>query len=120
MAPESQKPNGMVQALAQLAQSGHAWIQFGTLALIGLSGIGNWVATWNSANQNKEQIEINRRISWEGEQRIREDVRRQVAEIHDWIRESKDDFDRGNADSAANKRTLNELENKVDRLLKKP
>lgn len=103
---EAKKANGMAHVLASLATSGSAWVQLGTLALIGLSGLGNWIATWNSANENKAQIEINRRVAWEGEQRIRDDVRREIQEIHEWIRESKDDFEKGNRDSAANRKML--------------
>ena len=95
--------------LTTLAQSGHAWVQFGTLALIALSGLGNWVATWNSADRNKTEIEVSRRVAWEGEQRIREELRKQVNEIHAWMKDATDEFHKGNEDSAANRRTLNQV-----------
>jgi len=101
--------NGVVHLLATLAQSGNAWVQFGTLALIGITGLGNWVATWNSADRNKQEIEINRRVAWEGEQRIKQVVFQQIAEIHDWMKRATDEFHQGNADSAANKKILAEF-----------
>jgi Flp pilus assembly protein TadB len=103
------KSNGAIALLAKLAQSGHAWVQFGILVLVGLSGLGNWVATWNSANRNKEEIEVNRRVAWEGEQRIRDDVRRQVEEMHRWMTDATKEFHQGNQDSAANRKMLEEL-----------
>lgn len=119
---EAQKPNGLMTALSFLAQSGHIWVQFGTLLLIAITGLFNWVATWKSSDRNKEELQINRRVAWEGEQRIRDDVRKQVQEIHDWIKESKDDFNRGNADSAENRKMLTELTrdiNDIERRLSK-
>lgn len=107
--PNGGKPNGALALLTTLAQSGHAWVQFGTLALIALSGIGNWVATWNSADRNKEEIEVSRRVAWEGEQRIKQELVKQVAEIHAWMHDATDEFHRGNADSAANRKTLNQV-----------
>lgn len=113
MSPEGQsKRNGALAALTSLAQSGHAWVQFGVIVLIGLSGLGNWIATWNSADRNKQEIEISRRVAWEGEQRIREDVRKQVAEMHRWMQEATEEFHRGNEDSAANRKMLEDLTKK--------
>jgi len=106
---EEAKKNGVVAVLTQLAHSGHAWVQFGTLILIGLSGFGNWVATWKSADRNKDEIEISRRATWEASERVRQEVFRQVSEIHKWMQEATDEFHKGNADSAANRRTLNQL-----------
>ena len=108
MDPEKQisHKNNTTALLSTLAQSGHAWVQFGTLALIALSGIGNWVATWNSSDRNRTEIEVSRRVAYESEQRIRQEVSRQVAEIHSWMQEATDEFHRGNADSADNKKIL--------------
>jgi hypothetical protein len=120
MPQEGQQPkNGIIALLTTLAQSGHAWVQFGTLLLIALTGTTNWVATWNSANQNKEQIEINRRNAWEGEQRIKAEVVRQVNEIHNWMREATAEFHQGNIDSAKNRKTLTELSDKLDQIERK-
>jgi hypothetical protein len=77
--------------------------------LIGITGLGNWVATWNSADRNKTEIEINRRVAWEGEQRLKAELIRQVAEIHNWMRDATTEFHQGNADSAANKKLLNQF-----------
>jgi len=99
----------MMALLTTLAQSGHAWVQFGTLLLIAVTGVFNWVATWNASDRNKEELQVNRRVAWEGEQRLREDMRKQLQEVHDWIKESKDDFNRGNQDSAENRKMLTNL-----------
>jgi len=106
---EEAKKNGVVAVLTQLAHSGHAWVQFGTLVLIGLTGLGNWVATWESADRNKDEIEISRKVAWEGQEKVKDEVRRQVADIHKWMIEATEEFHKGNADSAANRRTLNQL-----------
>lgn len=104
-----EKKNGLVTVLASLAQHGSAWVQFGTLVLIGLAGLGNWVATWKSADRNKEEIEVSRRVNWEGQERIKQEFIRQVSEIHRWMSEATDEFHKGNADSAANRKMLNQL-----------
>lgn len=96
----------MVAALSTLAQSSNRWVQLGTLGLIAFSGFGNWVATWNSSDRNKQEIEISRRVAWEGEQRIRDEVRKQVADIHEWMRNATAEFHQGNEDSAKNRKTL--------------
>lgn len=106
--------NGLTGLLTMLAHSSNAWVQAGTLVLIAFSGLGNWVATWNSADRNKTEIEISRRVAWEGEQRIREDVRKQVADIHKWMSDATEEFHKGNADSAANRRMLAKLSDEVD------
>ena len=104
----------MSSVLTSLAHSTDRWVQLGTLALIGLSGFGNWVATWNSADRNKEEIEINRRVAAEGEARIRAEVVRQVQDIHTWMREASDEFHKGNEDSAVTRKTLTELVHHLD------
>src|SRR5215831_15501129 len=96
--PSKPPPNGMSSVLTSLAHSTDRWVQLGTLALIAFSGLRNWVATWNSADRNKEEIEINRRVAAEGEARIRTEVIRQVQEIHGWLRESADEFHKDNED----------------------
>jgi hypothetical protein len=117
---ENSNKNGTIALLSRLAQSGHPYVQLGILVLVGLSGLGNWVATWNSANRNKDEIEVSRRVNYEGQQRIREEVARQVSEIHRWINESRDEFHNGNKDSAANRQMLEDVTKKIDELTKKP
>ena len=112
--PSKPPPNGMSSVLRSLAHSTDRWVQLGTLALIAFSGVGNWVATSNSADRNKEQIEINRRVAAEGEARIRAEVVRQVQEIHTWMREASDEFHKGNEDSAVTRKTLTELVHHLD------
>jgi len=110
---EEEKKNGLLTVLGQLAHSGHAWVQFGTLVLIGLTGLGNWVATWKSADRNKDEIEISRRVAFEGEQRIKQELVRQVAEIHKWMKDATDEFHEGNADSAFNRKMLTGMEEEL-------
>jgi len=100
------KPNSHAALLTTLAQSSHAWVQFGTLLLVGLAGLGNWVATWNSSNQNRQEIEVSRRVNWEGQERLKAELIRQVDEIHSWMREATGEFHQGNADSSQNKKIL--------------
>jgi hypothetical protein len=117
--PNAKPPNGMTALLMTLAHSSDKWVQLGTLGLIALSGIGNWVATWNSADRNKGEIEISRRVAWEGEQRIKAEVITQVREMHDWIEQARTSFSQGNADSAENRRMLVKLTQDVDELERK-
>ena len=98
--------NHTAALLSTLAQSGNKWVQLATVGLVALSGIGNWVATWNSGDKSRTEIEISRRVAYEGEQRIRQEVQRQVSDIHKWMSEATDEFHRGNADSADNKKIL--------------
>jgi hypothetical protein len=98
--------NGASSVLSTLAKSSDRWVQLGTLGLIALSGAGNWVATWNSADRNKQEIEVSRRVAWEGEQRIKAEVIRQVQEMHDWMAQARVAFSQGNSDSAANRKML--------------
>jgi len=104
----------MAALLNTLASTGDHWVKLGTLALVAVVGIGNWLATWNSSDRNKEEIEISRRVAWEGEQRIREDVRHQIDDIHTWMDQARAEFHKGNEDSANNRRMLQRL---VDKLL---
>jgi hypothetical protein len=117
--PPAKSSNGMMNLLSVLAQSTNKWVQFGTLALIALSGLSNWVATWNSADRNKAEIEISRRVAWEGEQRIKAEVVRQVQEMHDWVAQARNAFSQGNADSAENRRMLVKLTQDIDDIERK-
>jgi hypothetical protein len=115
--PQAPKPNGPANVLSLLAQSPDKWVQLGTLALISLSGLGNWAATWNSSNQTKDEIS-------HGQERIRQEVIAQVRDIHQWVNDSKEEFHRANQDSASNKRLLIKLSDQIDdiehRLTKTP
>ena|SRR5215831_4842479 len=111
--PPGSKPNGASQLLTLLAQSGDKWIQFGVLVLVGISGIGNWAATWNSSDRNKQEIEMSRRVAWESNERIRQEVIKQVADIHEWMKEATDEFHKGNKDSATNRQTLDEFKSEL-------
>jgi Flp pilus assembly protein TadB len=111
-----QQTNGLANLLHKLAASGDRWVQFGIVVLVGLSGLGNWAATWNSADRNKAEIEISRRVAWEGEQRIKAQVSQQVAEIHKWMREATDEFHKGNEDSAYNRNLLDQIKKELDEM----
>jgi hypothetical protein len=112
MAPQS---NGTQKLLTTLIASGDRWIQLAVLLLVTFSGLGNWNATWNSADRNKAEIEAARRENSEGQERIKAEVVRQVAEIHKWLTEATDEFHNGNKDSADNKKMLEEITKKLDK-----
>jgi hypothetical protein len=103
----------MSQLLGALAQSGDKYVQLGILILVGLSGFGNWIATWNSGDRNRAEIETSRRVAWEGQERLREEVRRQVNDIHQWLREATDEFHKGNEDSAQNRKVLKSFQGEL-------
>jgi hypothetical protein len=102
----SSNQNGTKTLLTALAQSPNQWVQLATVALIAISGFSNWSATWNSADRNKSEIELNRAVAAQSEARLKAELIRQVAEIHKWISDSTNEFHQGNADSAANRKTL--------------
>jgi hypothetical protein len=114
--PSSKPSNGALSLLSTLAHSTDKWVQLGTLGLIAFSGFGNWVATWNSANQNRQEIEVSRRVNWEGQERVRTEVVRQIQEIHTWMRNATEEFHKGNEDSAANRKMLKELAEDMEKL----
>jgi Flp pilus assembly protein TadB len=109
-------PDDKAHLLSALAHSTNKYVQVTTLILIALAGIGNWIATWNSANQNKNEIEISRTVAAQGEARIKAEMIAQVAEIHRWIQAATDEFHKGNEDSAANRKTLDTLKTKIDQI----
>jgi hypothetical protein len=71
--------NGLVTLLSSLAASGDRAIQFGILVLVGLSGLGNWVATNNNGGETRTQVNVAR------EQAFRD--------LHE-LRDSLDDFEK--------------------------
>jgi hypothetical protein len=101
------KDNGKIALLTQLASSGDNWVKLGIMVMIGLSGFGNWLATWHSSDSNRAEIV-------QGQERIRAEVIRQVQDIHNWIQSSTEEFHRGNEDSAANKKILMKFKNDLD------
>jgi hypothetical protein len=52
--------NGVLTLLSSLASSGDKMIQLGILILVGLSGLGNWLATNNNANETRTQVNVAR------------------------------------------------------------
>jgi hypothetical protein len=73
--PTEHSANGMQKLLHTLAQSGDKYVQFGILVLVTLSGIGNWFATQSTGNQNLQ-----------GQDRIRDEMRQKLDEIHRWVK----------------------------------
>jgi hypothetical protein len=72
------KPNGLSALLTTLATSGDKMIQFGILVLVGLSGLGNWLATNNNAVETRSQVN-----------EAREQAFRNIKDLHDAL----DDFE---------------------------
>jgi hypothetical protein len=78
--PSNPEPrNGVVTLLSSLASSGDKAIQFGILVLVGLSGLGNWVATNNNGGETRTQVNVAR------EQAFRD--------LHE-LRDALDDFEK--------------------------
>jgi hypothetical protein len=71
--------NGLVTLLSSLASSGDKAIQFGILVLVGLSGLGNWLATNNNGGETRNQVNVAR------EQAFRD--------LHE-LRDALDDFEK--------------------------
>jgi hypothetical protein len=71
--------NGLLTLLSSLASSGDKAIQFGILVLVGLSGLGNWVATNNNGGETRTQVNVAR------EQAFRD--------LHE-LRDALDDFEK--------------------------
>jgi hypothetical protein len=69
----------VVTLLSSLAASGDKAIQFGILVLVGLSGLGNWVATNNNGGETRTQVNVAR------EQAFRD--------LHE-LRDALDDFEK--------------------------
>jgi hypothetical protein len=74
-----ERKNGVVTLLSSLAASGDKAIQFGILVLVGLSGLGNWMATNNNASETRTQVNVAR------EQAFRD--------LHE-LRDALDDFEK--------------------------
>ena len=106
-----QPPQNSSGILTTLAGSSHAWVQLATVALVALSGVGNWIATNQSAARSQAELELNRRATGESETRLKAELVRKVAEIHSWLKDAQAEFHQGNLDSAANRKTLLELVN---------
>jgi hypothetical protein len=79
MSNDTPKPNGLSTLLSTLAHSGDKAIQFGILVLVGLSGLGNWLATNNNASETRAQVNV-----------AREQAFRDLREMHDAL----DDFEK--------------------------
>jgi hypothetical protein len=54
--PQGGPSAGTVALLTTVAQSGDNWVKLATLALIALSGIGNWFATKSDGHATREDV----------------------------------------------------------------
>src|SRR4029077_2355640 len=98
--------NSNSAVLTTLASSSNMWVQLSTVALVAISGLGNWAATWTSADRNKQAIT-------EKADKIREEARKQLDDIHKWSIDSQDDFHKGNIDSSVNRRILSQMKDEL-------
>jgi hypothetical protein len=71
--------NGTVALLTSLASSGDKMIQLGILVLVGLSGLGNWLATNNNGGETRTQVNV-----------AREQAFRDLRDLHNAL----DDFEK--------------------------
>jgi hypothetical protein len=56
-APEPPKRNGNLStSLLQLASGADNWVKLATIGLIILSGGGNWLATWRTGDENRQEV----------------------------------------------------------------
>src|SRR4029077_1082595 len=92
--------------LTTLASSSNMWVQLSTVALVAISGFGNWAATWESSDRNKQEIV-------QKADRIRAEAKQQIDDIHKWIAESQDEFHKGNIDSSINRRILSQFKDEM-------
>jgi hypothetical protein len=76
---EKKNGNGIATLLTTLARSGDKAIQFGILALVGLSGLGNWLATNNNGGETRTQVNV-----------AREQAFRDLRDLHNAL----DDFEK--------------------------
>lgn len=67
--------NGVIGLLNTLAASGDNWVKFGTLALVVVTGGGNWLATQKTAESNYDHIQAARTDT-------RNDILKAVQETH--------------------------------------
>jgi hypothetical protein len=78
--PSNPEPkSGTVALLTSLASSGDKMIQLGILVLVGLSGLGNWLATNNNGGETRTQVNV-----------AREQAFRDLRDLHNAL----DDFEK--------------------------
>jgi hypothetical protein len=100
--PAKQGGNGPAAVLSTLARSADRWVQLATLALIGFSGFGNWLATQSTSKENLS-----------GQDRIRDEMRQKLDEVHRWIK--TDIHDEVDAFEGRQKNGLNKINDGLDK-----
>lgn len=85
--------NGVLGLLNTLAASGDNWVKFGTLALVVVTGGGNWLATQKTAESNYDHVQAAREDT-------KKDILMAVQEIHqihgavgEYVQRQKDMYD---------------------------
>lgn len=93
MNTQEQKPNGLTSVLSTLASSGDNWVKLGTLALVAVSGIGNFVQTQRTGAENRHQIDRDVREIWQALDRNKDEFHRMVQDS-DQTRKLLEDLNR--------------------------
>jgi phage-related tail protein len=78
MAPESPKENGKMALLTTLASSGDSWVKLGIMLMVGISGLGNFVATTKTSD---DQRNLTKQEAQEVKNEIH-DIYRKVDDLH--------------------------------------
>ncbi len=70
--------NAKISAVSSILTSAttDSWVKFGTIALVAMTGIGNWFATKTTAESNYAQMQADR-------EETRKDILRAVQETHE-------------------------------------
>src|ERR1700746_1867710 len=76
--PTSPPQNGKLALLQTLASSGDNWVKLGTLALVALSGIGNFLTTKDQGHRNRHEVEAQTHEIWQALNRNKDDFRELV------------------------------------------
>ena len=88
--------------LTTLASSGDNWVKLGTLALVTLSGLGNWIAT----QHNSDKINANGALLREQQAQVVKEVGRMHDEVNEIYRQFDDVVERQKQDFTMIKESL--------------
>src|ERR1700745_1999102 len=78
MEKEPSNANGKMALLTTLASSGDNWVKLGIMVMVGISGLGNWVATTRTSDDQKN---LTKQEANEVRNQIR-DIYRKVDDLH--------------------------------------
>jgi phage-related tail protein len=85
MEPQASKENGKMALLTTLASSGDNWVKLGIMVMVSISGLGNWVATTRTSD---DQRNLTKQEANEVKSEIH-DIYRKVDDLHGAL----DDFE---------------------------